>query len=181
MRMLRIRAVVPLALAFTLALGQQPAEATADCLKWGVNFSVDLAPGYWATGYHSYEFNVLDDLTGNVFHEAGWFVVDASAPIHRGEVMFRRGLANPYSIDGNILNRRINPAQDTLFQLHNGDISGTRTGAEYIHEHVGIVWRWDDVTDWIAGTRSPVVPNCSADTNHAGFWLRDWGHDYKLQ
>lgn len=144
---------------------------------WRVHYTVNLAPGYWSEGKHTYEFR--QTLNGEtVFTEAGAFRVEQTAALHRGEVFFRRGGTTPYTIDGHA--DSVNPAQDTAFQL---TFAGavTRAQAQQTRDSTMLSWRWDGRTEWVDGTVSPVLSVCAADPERDNYYLRNWGPDYSGQ
>lgn len=145
---------------------------------WRVHFTVDLAPGYWTEGKHGYEFRVTENGV-TTFTATNTFGVDPSAVIYRGEVFFRREGTTPYTIDGQPPDPRVNPQQDTAFQLT--FTQQTREQAQEIRDTTMISWRWDGATEWVDGTVSPVLSVCAADSDRDDYFLRDWGPDHTDQ
>lgn len=143
---------------------------------WRVHYTVDLAPGFWTVGKHSYEFRVTENGV-TTFTASNMFNVDPSAPLYRGEAFFRREGTTPVTIDGPRPDPRVNPAQDTAFQL--SIIGGeTRAQAQQTRDTTMISWRWDGATEWVDGTKSPVLSVCAADPERDDYYLRNWGPDY---
>lgn len=141
---------------------------------WRVHYTVNLAPGYWSEGKHTYEIRVTENGVVTLM-ESGGFRVEAAAALHRGEVFFRRGGTTPYTIDGHA--DSVNPAQDTAFQLTFAGAE-TRAQAQETRDTTMISWRWDGRADWVDGAVSPVLSVCAANAERDDYFLRNWGPDY---
>jgi hypothetical protein len=160
--------------------------------------TIQLPPGYWTVGTHTYWTHYVDRNPDPAWNVDFWFgpytfTVDPAAPLHQGNVTLPTLdlWGSLQSIDGPIADNTINPAQRTFFYGGWSNLPMTAdtwfawgfpgspyTMAQWKAEIAmsPISFRWDSGEE-VVGTMGPLQSMC-VGTGGGDWFLRSWGRKF---
>ncbi len=188
--------------AFVVPAAVSANALTEGCQGYGEALStIQLPVGYWANDSHdthTYWIHYVDTnpdqaWTFDEWHGPFTFTVDPNAPLHQGNVILPNldFWGTLYSVDGPILDNRINPAQKTI--LYGGWAPLPMTAATWIAKSYPgspytmkqwkaeiamspISFQWDSGPE-IIGNMGPLTNYCNGGGG-ASFLLRTYGKKF---
>lgn len=176
MKRLVMSVLALMVLLVTLLGAASPAAAAWDCgpyaSYWGVHFTKELPAGYWSTGAHSYTYAIYNPATYNYDYYTQNFKADPVEPIYTGQAFLR--FHGVMTNAGRVA--RIDPAQDTLFQV-TYVLDPDYATAMSMRSTYAVWVRWD-TGSWIQLPPSKLMKWCEISPEAPWHWTRIWDYDY---
>jgi hypothetical protein len=127
--------------------------------SWGVSFTYDLSPDYWAAGNHTYDFEMTASANPP-FIVSMSFDVTSSAPLYSGEVDLR--IPSPLMITGPVT--AINLAEDMRFQV-TWKLADDQDESAAMRAGLAVHVRWAGGA-WVRIAPGPLMRRCVVSPDH---------------